>query len=83
MQDYDFQDLQNRINTLEEKMDYVYKHLQLTFIPKPDVDDPRIVELIQKGKMIQAIQLYCELHPNTYLADAKRDVEEIKLRHGL
>lgn len=47
------------------------------------MNDPRIVELLQKGKMIDAIQVYRELFPDTFLADAKRAVEETKLRHGL
>ncbi len=82
-QDFDLQELRQRINTLEDQVDFLYKHFGITYVPKPDVDDPRIVELLQKGKMNDAIQVYRELFPDTFLADAKRAVEEIKLRHGL
>jgi hypothetical protein len=81
-QDFEVQELRNRINTLEGQVDFLYKHFAITYVPKPDVDDPRIVGFIQKGKMSDAIQIYRGLFPNSDLVDAKRAVEEIKLRHG-
>jgi ribosomal protein L7/L12 len=47
------------------------------------VDDARIVGFLQKGKMIEAIQVYRELYPGMSLGDAKRAVEDMKLRYGL
>lgn len=82
-QDYDLQELRKRINTLEEQVNFLFSHLGVTFIPKSEGDDPRILGFLQKGKMIEAIQIYRELYPDIFLADAKRAVEEIKLRHGL
>lgn len=82
-QDYDVQELRNRIRTLEDQVDFLYKHFGLTYIPKPDVDDPRIIAMLQKGKLSDAIVVYREIYPEVFLADAKRAVEEIKLKHGL
>lgn len=81
-QDYDIQELRRRINTLEEQVDFLLRHLGLTFVPEPDSDDPRIIEFLQKGKMIEAIRVYRDLYPNTDLSDAKRAVEEINVKHG-
>ena len=83
VQDFDYQELRNRINTLEEQVDFLLKHLGLTFVPRSDVDDARIVGFLQKGKMIEAIQVYRELYPGMSLGDAKRAVEDMKLRYGL
>lgn len=81
--EYDVHELRNRINTLEEQVDFLLKHFGLTFVPKPDVDDPRIIGFLQKGKLVDAIQVYRELYPGVELSDAKRAIEEIKLRHSL
>jgi len=83
MQDYDILDLRRRINTLEEQVDFLLRHFGLTFVPKAEMDDPRIIEYLQKGKLIEAIKVYRDLYPNTDLSDAKRAVEEIQARHGL
>lgn len=83
IQEYDFQELRRRINTLEEQVDFLLQHFGLTFIPKPDFDDPRIIEFLQKGKVIEAIKVYRDLYPDAELSDAKRAVEEIQARHGL
>lgn len=82
MQNSDISDLRNRINTLEEQVDFLLTHFGLTFVPRPEMDDPRIIDYLQKGKLIEAIKIYRDLYPNTELSDAKRAVEEIQARHG-
>ena len=81
--DQDFQELRWRLVKLEGKVDLLYRNFGLTFVPEsgPD-DDPRLVEQIQKGKMVEAIKIHRELF-GTSLADAKQAVEEMKGRLGL
>jgi ribosomal protein L7/L12 len=81
--DQDFQQLRSRMIHLEGQVEFLYKHLGVTFVPEAAPgDDPRIIELIQKGKKIDAIKIYRDL-TNAGLADAKQAVEEIQRRLGL
>lgn len=82
VQESELRDLRHWIDTLEEQVDFLLNHFGLTFYPKPDMDDSRIVLLLQEGKIIEAIKKYREFYPRSELADAKRAVEEIKMRHG-
>lgn len=45
-------------------------------------DDPRLLELLQAGKTIQAIKLYREL-TGVGLAEAKDAVERLARQHGV
>jgi hypothetical protein len=81
--DQDFQQLRSRVLQLEDQVAFLYKHLGVTFVPEAGLgDDPRIVDLLQKGKTIDAIKVYREL-TRCGLADAKRGVEDIQRRLGL
>ena len=82
-QGFELHELRNRVITLEEQVDFLLKHFGLTYYPKPEFDNPKIIELLRKRKMIEAIQAYHLMYPGIDLADAKRAVEEIKLRNGL
>jgi ribosomal protein L7/L12 len=85
----DLVDHGRRIAELERKVDELYKRLGqgepefgMTFASDaaPSVsaaDDPRLIELIQAGKKINAIKLYREL-TGTGLAEAKDAVDRIE-----
>ncbi len=75
--------LQSRISRLEAEVDFLYKHLRLTFSEDTSPnDDPRIIDALRKNNIIEAIKYYREI-TNTGLADAKAAVEEIRARRGL
>ncbi len=75
--------LQSRISRLEAEVDFLYKHLRLTFSEDDSPnDDPRIIDALRKNNIIEAIKYYREI-TNTGLADAKAAVEEIRARRGL
>ncbi len=79
----DLLDLRSRVIRLEGQVDYLYKHLGITFNPALEGgDDPRIIEELRKGKMIEAIKIHRELY-NTGLAEAKRAVEDMQRRLGI
>jgi hypothetical protein len=47
---------------LEGKVAFLYRQLGVTFVPEAvPGDDPRIIEQLKKGKMLQAIKIHREL----------------------
>jgi hypothetical protein len=79
----DLAQLRRRITQLEGQVAFLYKHLGVTFVPEPGPDDdPRIIEQIKKGNMIEAIKLYREI-TEAGLAEAKLAVEDIQRRLGI
>jgi len=81
--DQDYQELKWRLIKLEGQVAFLYKHLGVTFAPESSpFDDPRVIEQIKKGNMIEAVKTHRELF-DTSLTDAKQAVEEIKGRLGL
>jgi ribosomal protein L7/L12 len=81
--DQDYIELKHRVIRLEGKVEFLYKHLGVTFVPEPQpADDPQVVELIKKGKTIDAIKAYRD-HNEATLPEAKQAVEEIQARLGL
>lgn len=81
--DQDLQHLRKRVTQLEGQVAFLYKHLGLTFVPETNIsDDPGIIELLKKGKMIDAIKIYRELN-DAGLAEAKDAVEDIQRRLGI
>jgi large subunit ribosomal protein L7/L12 len=88
----DFLDHGRRIAELERKVSELYERLGQAepgvggdsgFAEPASVsatDDPRLIELIQGGKEIQAIKLYREL-TGVGLAEAKDAVEQLAATH--
>jgi len=75
--------LRNRVSRLEAQLDYVYKHLGITFSEDGSPsDDPQVVAALRAHSMIEAIKYY-RLKTNVGLAEAKSAVEEIRARLGL
>jgi hypothetical protein len=81
--DQDLQQLRRRVILLEGQVAFLYKHLGVTFVPEPGPgDDPRIVEQLKKGNVIEAIKIYRELN-DAGLTEAKGAVEEMQGRLGI
>lgn len=72
-------ELEERIARLERTVAYLMEHLKLIenegFRPRNTLP-PQILELIQRGKKIEAIKLYRE-HTGVGLKEAKDAVEEL------
>lgn len=75
--------LRSRIVHLEAQVDFLYRHLGITYVENhnPD-DDPRILDALRKNNLIEAIKIYREIN-DIGLAEAKSAVEEIKRRRGM
>lgn len=80
--DYELNSLRNRIVELESRLDFLYKRLGIEYSDNPNAVDSRIIDLLKRGKKLEAIKIYHEL-TNTGLAEAKQAVEQIETRLGL
>lgn len=66
-----------RIAELEEKIQYLYRHLGIEYSSSSTQVSPKIIEAIKNGNLIEAIKIYREIH-NVGLAEAKTAVESIQ-----
>ncbi len=75
--------LQNQINRLQAQLDFLYRHLGVTYAEQnsPD-DDPRIIDALRKNNVMEAIKYYREIN-DIGLAEAKAAVDAIRARRGL
>jgi ribosomal protein L7/L12 len=81
--DQDYIELKHRVIHLEGKVEFLYQHLGLTFVPESQpTDDPEVIEQLKKGKTLDAMKVYRELH-GASMAEAKQAVEEIMARLAL
>ncbi len=72
----EIQKLRGQIIELENRMEFLYKSLNITYVGGNSNVDPRLIAAIKKGNKIDAIKVYREL-TNVGLAEAKTAVEEM------
>jgi ribosomal protein L7/L12 len=75
----EFQLLQSRVRQLEDRLEYLYKRLNISDADpaKDPVRSPEIQAALRRGNKIEAIKIYREL-TGVGLAEAKRAVDEIE-----
>ena len=71
-----------RVRELENRIKYLYTHLNITFVESIEAGDAKIIEMLKKGNKIEAIKIYREMF-NVGLAEAKQAVEGMESRLGL
>ncbi|MEW6400321.1 MAG: hypothetical protein AB1649_00905 [Chloroflexota bacterium] len=75
--------LRQRIVRLEARLEYVYKHLGITFVEDIHAGDhPQVIAALRSNNLIEAIKIYRQIY-NTGLAEAKNAVEEMRSRLGI
>ena len=74
--------LRARIIKLEDRIEFLYKHLNIEYAEGRNLANVKVVEMLKKGNKIEAIKIYREIY-NAGLAEAKNAVEEIAARQGL
>ncbi len=78
--------LQSRVSELEEKLQFLFHRLNISYENASAGSDPtfspQIQEALRHGNKIEAIKIYREL-TNVGLAEAKKAVDEIEARLGL
>lgn len=77
MDEHDFNSLKNRVAELEERLEFLYKHLGAQYSNQPPWADPRVMDALRRGNKIEAIKIYREL-TNTGLAEAKAVIDRIE-----
>ncbi|MCB9135176.1 MAG: hypothetical protein H6636_07105 [Anaerolineales bacterium] len=83
-EDLQVQALRTRVAKLEAEMRFLYKHLNVTFVPTFEVDpaDAEVVEWLKKKNEIKAIAAYRAIHMVS-MPEAKAAVDEIRAGLGL
>jgi hypothetical protein len=74
--------LRGRVAELEAKLDFLYKQLNVTYVPDVDVLNAPVVELLRAGKLMDAIKRYRDIH-QTSLGETNAAVEALKAKHKL
>ncbi len=74
--------LRARVADLEARMNFLYRHLSVEYVEDADLRHARVIEMLKKGNLIEAIKIYREIH-NVGLAEAKKGVESIQARLGM
>ena len=76
-------ELKSRLFKLEAQVDFLYKHLGVTFVEDIHAsNDPNVVKALRAGNVLDAIKAY-RLKTNAGLEEAKIAVEEIRSRLGI
>ena len=75
--DYEVMELRARVLELEGKIEFLYRHLGVTYVKEISEADRKVAEVLKTGSVIEAIKVYREIH-EVGLAEAKRAVEEIQ-----
>ena len=73
--------LRARLADLESRVEYLYKHLGITYVENTSMGDARVIDMLKKGNKIEAIKIYREIY-NCGLAQAKQAVENIEAGLG-
>ena len=75
--------LTGRLNQLEARLEFLYRHLGVTFVAQTRPgDDPGVIEALKANNMLEAIKLY-RMATNASLEQAKFAVEEMRGRLGI
>lgn len=74
--------LKLRVRELEDRLKFLYSHLNITYVENTEAGDAKIIEMLKKGNKIEAIKIYREMF-NVGLAEAKQAVEGMESRLGI
>ena len=73
--------LRSRIAELEDRLDFLYKHLRIEYSDNPEAANEKVIDMLRRGNKIEAIKIYREIH-NVGLAEAKQVVDSMESRLG-
>jgi ribosomal protein L7/L12 len=75
--------LKQQIYRLQAQVEYLYRHLGVTFVEDVHAgDDPKVIAALRSNNVIEAIKAYRERY-DVGLAEAKSAVEEMRARLGI
>ncbi len=77
--------LGERVAQLEEEVQFLMSHTHAPYVrttpEERQANLAAVIELVKKGKTMEAIKLYREKHPST-LQDAQKAVEELRSKYA-
>jgi hypothetical protein len=75
--------LKGRVSQLDARLEFLYRHLAVTFIAdtRPG-DNPRVIEALKANNTLEAIKAY-RMATNAGLEEAKIAIEEMRGRLGI
>lgn len=75
--------LKGHISRLNARLEFLYKHLGVTFVEDehPD-DDPNVIAAVKANDMLEAIRAYRKAR-GVGLEDAQAGIEEMRARLGI
>ena len=75
--------LKGRISRLEARLEFIYKHLGVTFVEDTRLtDDPKVIAALKANNLPDALKFY-RMATNASLEEAKSAVEEMRARLGI
>jgi len=75
--------LKGRVSRLEARLEFLYRHLGVTFVENVHAgDSPQVIAALKANNMLEAIKAY-RMATNASLEDAKRAIEEMRGRLGI
>ena len=75
--------LKGRTSRLEARLEFIYKHLGVTFAEDTRLtDDPKVIAALKANNLLEAIKFY-RMATNASLEDATSAVEEMRTRLGI
>jgi hypothetical protein len=75
--------LKGRVSRLEARLEFIYKHLNVTFVEDTRLsDDPKVIEALKANNITEPIKYY-RIATNASLEAAKAGVEEMRSRLGI
>jgi hypothetical protein len=68
--------LKGRLSRLEARLEFIYRHLDVTFVEDTTLrDDPKVIAALKANNLTEAIKLYRQA-TNASLEEARMGVEE-------
>lgn len=75
--------LKGRVSRLEARLEFIYKHLGVTFVEDTHLtDDPKVIAALKANNLLEAIKSY-RAATDASLDEAKSAVEEMRARLGI
>ena len=75
--------LKGRVNRLEARLEFLYRHLGVTFVEDLHAgDNPQVIAALKTNNILEAIKLY-RMATNASLEQAKFAIEEMRGRLGI
>jgi hypothetical protein len=75
--------MKGRLSRLEARLEFLYRHLDVTFVEDARInDDPRVIAALKANNITEAIKLYRQA-TNANLEEARMGVEEMRSRLGI